>query len=79
MNGIADYFAMGGYGGYIWPAYGIVALVLVGLLVASLAGLRNSETLLRRLQQDEDPRRRRRKPRTEEASPEQDTTHEAKA
>jgi len=26
---------MGGHGGYIWPAYGIVAVVLVALFVAS--------------------------------------------
>lgn len=26
---------MGGYGGYVWPAYGITALVIVGLILAA--------------------------------------------
>ncbi len=29
------FFAMGGHGGFIWPAYGIVALVLIALAIAS--------------------------------------------
>lgn len=27
---LSGFLAMGGYGVYVWPAYGIVALVLVG-------------------------------------------------
>ncbi|MGY9055227.1 MAG: heme exporter protein CcmD [Alphaproteobacteria bacterium] len=34
---------MGGYGPYIWSAYGITALVLGGLLVWSWRGLRSAE------------------------------------
>jgi len=33
---ILDFFDMGGYGAYIWPAYGVVAVTMIGLLVASL-------------------------------------------
>ncbi|MBT5263633.1 MAG: heme exporter protein CcmD [Rhodospirillaceae bacterium] len=31
---------MGGYGAFIWPAYGIVAIVMAGLLVAAVRGTR---------------------------------------
>ena len=40
---------MGGYAAYVWPAYGAAALILVGLLVASLAGLRRRQRELARL------------------------------
>jgi len=35
-NGAADFLAMGGYGLYVWGAFGMVALV-IGLEVAQLA------------------------------------------
>jgi len=35
MTGLEAFTEMGGYAGYIWPAYGIVTVVLVGLLIAS--------------------------------------------
>ena len=47
-NSLAEFFAMGGYAGFIWPAYGIAALVLIGLLVASLQQLRRAREMLRR-------------------------------
>ncbi len=28
---MSDFFAMGGYAAYIWPAYGVSAVVLAGL------------------------------------------------
>jgi len=31
MNGFGDFLVMGGYALYIWPAYGLTALVLGGL------------------------------------------------
>ena len=37
---------MGGYAAYVWPAYGLAAVVLVGLLVT---GLRQLRTVERRL------------------------------
>ena len=49
MNGsLAEFFAMGGYAGFIWPAYGIAALVLVGVLAVSLQQLRQAREMLRR-------------------------------
>ena len=41
-----DFFAMGGYAAYVWPAYGIVALVLVGFLVSSLRALKENRRRL---------------------------------
>ena len=45
---LPEFFAMGGYAGFIWPAYGIAALVLVGLLVVSMHQLRQAREMLRR-------------------------------
>ena len=35
---MSDFFAMGGYAAYVWPAFGFAAVVLLGLLAAELAG-----------------------------------------
>ena len=35
-----SFLEMGGYGGYVWPAFGATAVVLVGLLLASVRSLR---------------------------------------
>ncbi len=40
MQNISEFFAMGGYAGFIWSAYGVAALVLIGLLVMSRMDLR---------------------------------------
>ncbi len=46
MDQLQDFFAMGGYGAYVWPAFGISALVLGWLLVSSLRRLRGLERAL---------------------------------
>ena len=45
---MSEFLAMGGYGGFVWPAFGLTALVMVWLLVASLRRLRTNERLLAR-------------------------------
>lgn len=30
---MAEFFAMGGYAAFVWPAYGATALVMAGLVV----------------------------------------------
>jgi heme exporter protein D len=50
MDGIAKFLAMGGYAAYVWPALGLTALVLSGLLVASLKSVRRREAELARLE-----------------------------
>jgi len=49
------FLTMGGHGAYIWPAYGIVALVLAGLFVASRRFAKSSSAELEAL----NPRARR--------------------
>jgi heme exporter protein D len=38
-----EYLAMGGHAAFVWPALGLVALVLIGLLIVSLRQLRAAE------------------------------------
>ena len=33
---MTEFFQMGGHGGYIWPAYGVSAIILAGFLFATL-------------------------------------------
>lgn len=61
MDGISAFLAMGGYGQFVWPAYAVAAIVLVGLLVSSLVRLRREERALDRLSAAA-PRRARRRP-----------------
>jgi heme exporter protein D len=51
MDRLMEFLAMGGYGGYIWPAYLIAAVVLLALLVTSLRGARGQEARLATLRQ----------------------------
>lgn len=59
MDRLHSLIEMGGYGAYVWPAYGITAVVLVGVLVASHRALRRSEADLSRLQEGRRDRRAR--------------------
>jgi heme exporter protein D len=43
IDAIHTFLAMGGYAGFVWPAYALAAIVLVGLLVGSLRQLRKAE------------------------------------
>jgi heme exporter protein D len=40
------FLAMGGYAAYVWPSYGIAALLLAVLLAASLSALKSREAEL---------------------------------
>ena len=46
MEQIREFFAMGGYGAFVWPAYGASALVLGWLWISSLRRLRLLERAL---------------------------------
>lgn len=50
MDQLAALIHLGGYGAYVWPAYGVAAVVLLGLLWHTLASLRANERLAARLQ-----------------------------
>jgi heme exporter protein D len=43
VTGVADALALGGYGAYVWPAYGFAAAVLIGLFVAARRRLERAE------------------------------------
>jgi len=45
---------MGGYGAFIWPSYGLSALVLVAILWQSRARLKRSGAELERLRHKDD-------------------------
>jgi heme exporter protein D len=47
---MADFFAMGGYAGFIWPAYGITLLILVIAIVSSLRAHAKARENVRRLE-----------------------------
>ena len=51
MGQFESFLAMGGHGAFVWGAYGVCAVVLVALTLASLRRLRASEAALRRLEQ----------------------------
>jgi len=55
------FFHMGGYAGYVWPAYAIAAAVLIALVWHSIHALRASERDLAEAEKTA-PRRRARKP-----------------
>ena len=44
------FFDMGGYAAFIWPAYGISAAVLIGLVVISRRRLKRLEAALTQLE-----------------------------
>lgn len=50
MEQISALLHLGGYGAYVWPAYGVAATVLIGGLWHSLARLRANERLVASLQ-----------------------------
>jgi heme exporter protein D len=45
-DSLASFFAMGGYAPFVWPAFGLAAAVLLGLLIASLRRLRAAKAEL---------------------------------
>ncbi len=49
MEDLRAFFEMGGYARFVWPAYLITALVMIGLLAHVLLTLRRNEMELARL------------------------------
>jgi len=43
---MSEFLAMGGYGAFIWPAYGAAAILMVGVLVMSWRSMRQREALV---------------------------------
>ena len=55
MGVLSEFFYMGGHAGFIWPAYGIVTLVLFALFITGRRFQRSTEAELNAL----NPRARR--------------------
>jgi len=53
---LSDFFAMGGYGAYVWPAFGFAAAVLLGLLWQSWRAARSRAAELEQLRRLVRPR-----------------------
>jgi len=53
VDAISTFFAMGGYAAFIWPAYALVSVVLIGLLIISLRTLRSGEADLEALKENQ--------------------------
>jgi heme exporter protein D len=56
MSSLSTFLAMGGYAGFVWPAYGIALVALGGITVQSWRRYRASERALDQLQRSA-PRR----------------------
>ena len=48
---MSGFWAMGGYAMFVWPAYGVSALALVGALIWVWTGWRAANKRLRQLEQ----------------------------
>jgi len=69
VDQLTHYLAMGGYGGFVWPAYGVAAVVLIGLFVASRRFLAAGEAELAALEAESGALPHRRAPAVEKAVP----------
>ncbi len=54
---MSEFLEMGGYGAFIWPAYGAAAILMAGVLIQSWKSMRQREALVESLRAG-----RRRKP-----------------
>lgn len=49
---IADFLWMGGYAGFVWPAYGVSALGLIAALTLTLSSYKRAKAKLAMLEKD---------------------------
>ena len=47
---MADFFDMGGYAAFVWPAFGLTFLVMAAMVVSTLRRLRANQRELARLE-----------------------------
>ncbi len=50
MDRLEAFFHMGGYAAFVWPAYGLAAVVMLGLVTSSLLRLRRNQQRLREME-----------------------------
>ena len=49
MEQVQSFLAMGGYGNFVWPAYALTAVFIIGMLVTTLRRLRALQSELTHL------------------------------
>ncbi|MBT3401933.1 MAG: heme exporter protein CcmD [Rhodospirillaceae bacterium] len=59
MEDITAFLNMGGYAPFVWPSLGIATVILAGMAIVSIRGLRQSEAALRAAEAASPARRRR--------------------
>ncbi|GAB4392949.1 MAG: hypothetical protein Tsb0032_10480 [Kiloniellaceae bacterium] len=59
MDQVTAFLEMGGYAAFVWPSLGLTAVVMIGLLVATLRELRGRQRRLAELEARGAQRRRR--------------------
>ncbi len=52
MVTISSFLEMGGYGAYIWPCYGISAILMIAIYVTSVRTLKENRAILNSLEKD---------------------------
>ena len=68
MGSIGEFFAMGGYGTYVWSAYAIAIVVIGALILVSRRTLKACEAEASALEAAKPPRRIRRRAEAENDS-----------
>ena len=58
MGAVSGFLAMGGYAGFVWPAFGLAAVVMAGLVLVSLRELHAREAEVAALESAPPPARR---------------------
>ena len=59
-----EFFSMGGYGVYVWPSYGLSAVLLIAILVVSVRSLKSTEAEFERLKAATAPQEQKQKTET---------------
>ncbi|MBE90417.1 MAG: heme exporter protein CcmD [Rhodospirillaceae bacterium] len=49
MESLSTFLDMGGYGAFVWSAYGLAAIILIGLAIHSLIRLKRTQTMLQQI------------------------------
>lgn len=57
MSELAGFFAMGGYGAFIWPSFGVTLVVLVLVWIESTHQLKRNERALAEMEKSRGERR----------------------
>jgi heme exporter protein D len=57
MADLSTFLGMGGYAGFVWPAYGVAAVVLIAMAVQATGAYRRTKAALDEAQRNKPERR----------------------